>query len=110
MRYLNLFALLLPLAPAMAQTGPGGVGTSTSNVLWLEGNYGVTHASGVVSAWADRSGNSNNALLPTTIPTAQPTLVTASVNGYPSLDFDGTDDQLWVTDCAASTSPPGTFS
>ncbi|MBK9196438.1 MAG: T9SS type A sorting domain-containing protein [Flavobacteriales bacterium] len=101
MRYLNLFALLLPLAPAMAQTGPGGVGTSTSNVLWLDGNYGVTHASGVVSAWADRSGNSNNALLPTTIPTAQPTLVTASVNGYPSLDFDGTDDQLWVTDHAS---------
>ena len=68
MRYLNLFALLLPLAPAMAQTGPGGVGTSTNNVLWLDAGYGVTHLLGAVTIWGDRSGNGNHAYLPALIP------------------------------------------
>lgn len=95
------FALLSIAAPAMpAQTGPGGVGSSTNNVLWLSANYGVTQSGGLVSQWNDRSGNSNHALLPGSIPTAKPSFVASSVNGYPSLDFDGTDDQLWVTDNA----------
>ena len=81
-----------------AQTGPAGVGSSTNNVLWLDANYGITQSGGLVSQWNDRSGNSNHALLPGSIPTAKPTFVSSSVNGYPSLDFDGTDDQLWVSD------------
>lgn len=98
---ISFFALLSIAATAMlAQTGPGGVGSSTNNVLWLDGNYGVTQSSGLVSQWNDRSGNSNHALLPGSIPTAKPSYVASSVNGYPSLDFDGTDDQLWVTDNA----------
>lgn len=95
-----LLALVLLGLHAAAQTGPGGVGSSSNNVLWLDANYGVTHSSNAVTSWADRSGNGNNANLPTTIPTAQPTRVLSSVNGYPSLDFDGTDDQLWVNDHA----------
>ncbi|MBK9273576.1 MAG: hypothetical protein IPM49_03425 [Flavobacteriales bacterium] len=81
-----------------AQTGPGGVGTSATNVLWLRADAGVTHSSGAVSQWNDQSGNANHAVLPGTIPTATPAYVTGSVNGYPSLDFDGSDDQLWVAD------------
>jgi len=85
---------------ATAQTGPGGIGTSANNVLWLSANFGVTQSGGLVSQWNDRSGNNNHALLPGSIPTAKPSYVANSVNGYPSLDFDGTDDQLWVTDNA----------
>ncbi|MBL0043182.1 MAG: hypothetical protein IPP33_01830 [Flavobacteriales bacterium] len=85
---------------AAAQTGPGGVGSSATNVLWLDANKGVTQSGGLVSQWNDRSGNNNHALQPGAIPTAKPAFVASSVNGYPSLDFDGTDDQLWVTDNA----------
>lgn len=101
MRNLVLLTLLIALGQLMAQTGPGGVGTSTNNVLWLDANFGITQASGLVSQWNDRSGNANHALLPGTIPLATPTFVSSSVNGYPSLDFDGADDQLWVTDHAS---------
>lgn len=76
------------------------MGSSSNNVLWLDANYGITQSGGLVSQWNDRSGNSNHALLPGSIPTAKPAFVSTSVNGYPSLDFDGTDDQLWVTDNA----------
>ncbi len=91
----------MAFAPAMAQTGPGGVGTSANNVLWLDANYGVTHLLGAVTIWGDRSGNGNHAYLPSLIPLGTPNLVNNSVNGYPSLDFDGIDDQLWVTDHAS---------
>ena len=94
------FAIAFPLIAA-AQTGPGGIGTSASNVLWLDANSGITQSGGLVSQWNDRSGNSNHALLPGSIPTAKPTFVASSVNGYPSLDLDGIDDQLWVTDHAS---------
>jgi len=84
-----------------AQSGPGGAGASSSNVLWLDANSGITRSGVAVSQWNDRSGNSNHALLPGSIPSANPSFVSGSVNGYPSLDFDGTDDQLWVTDHAS---------
>jgi hypothetical protein len=97
MRVLSLPLFLVTFSVG-AQTGPGGVGSSATNVLWLRADAGVTHSSGAVSQWNDQSGNANHAALPGTIPTATPAYVTASVNGYPSLDFDGIDDQLWVND------------
>lgn len=91
-------AVLLLLSPiAHSQTGPAGVGASSSNVLWLRANTGITQSGGAVTQWNDQSGNNNHAYIPGTIPTAKPAFVASSVNGYPSLDFDGTDDQLWVT-------------
>ncbi|MBK9074264.1 MAG: hypothetical protein IPL77_04650 [Flavobacteriales bacterium] len=100
MRASILVPILCSALNCVAQTGPGGVGTSANNVLWLRADAGVTQSSGAVSQWNDQSGNNNHALLPGTIPTATPTFVVGSVNNYPSLDFDGTDDQLWVTDHA----------
>ncbi|MBP6389898.1 MAG: T9SS type A sorting domain-containing protein [Flavobacteriales bacterium] len=100
MRASILVPILCSALNCVAQTGPGGVGTSANNVLWLRADAGVTQSSGAVSQWNDQSGNNNHALLPGTIPTATPTFLVSSVNNYPSLDFDGTDDQLWVTDHA----------
>ena len=94
-RFLLSTPFLVPLS-SMAQTGPAGVGNSSSNVLWLDANTGVTHLLGSVTTWADRSGNGNNAYLPVSIPLGTPNLLTGSVNGNRSLDFDGVDDQLWV--------------
>lgn len=100
MRLHTLIVLVFLRLLAPAQSGPAGVGSSSTNVLWLDANSGITQSGGLVSQWNDRSGNSNHALLPGSIPTAKPSFVSSSVNGYPSLDFDGTDDQLWVTDHA----------
>jgi hypothetical protein len=81
-----------------AQTGPAGVGGPAGNVLWLRAHDGITLTSGTVSQWRDQSGNNNHAMQPAGMPSARPVPVASSVNGYPSLDFDGTDDQLWVND------------
>ena len=100
MRVILIITALQATTTALAQAGPGGVGTSSSNVIWLDANNGVVHSSNAVSQWSDRSGNANHALLPGSIPSARPTRVPGAVNGYPALGFDGSDDQLWVPDHA----------
>lgn len=93
------FTISLFFSDAFSQTGPGGVGSNTNNKLWLDANKGITLAGSNVSGWSDQSGNSNNAA-----PAAanqRPTFVSSSVNGYPSLDFDGVDDELRVPDNAS---------
>lgn len=82
-----------------AQSGPGGVGSSASNKLWLDANRGVSTSGTSVTAWADQSGAANNSAPPAVA--ARPVLVNASVNGYPSINFDGTDDECRVTDNAS---------
>ncbi|MCE3227858.1 MAG: hypothetical protein K0S32_2409 [Bacteroidetes bacterium] len=84
---------------SMAQTGPGGVGSTTNNKLWLDANRGVTVSSGSVTAWADQSGNAFSAVPSAVI--ARPNFSANQVNGYPSIDFDGTNDELWINDNAA---------
>lgn len=94
----NILSILFFVAAlySSAQSGPGGVGTSSNNVLWLDANSGVSHLLGAVHTWSDRSGNGNHAYLPLTIPLGTPNLVNGAVNGNRALDFDGVDDQLWV--------------
>lgn len=82
-----------------AQTGPGGVGTSATNVLWLAADRGISVTSGAVTNWADQSGNGFNAV--PNAATARPAFVSSSVNGYPSLSFDGANDELWINDNAS---------
>lgn len=81
-----------------SQTGPGGVGSSTTNKLWLDANRGITLAGANVSSWVDQSGNGNTAA--PSGASARPTFVASSVNGFPSLDFDGVNDELLVADNA----------
>lgn len=97
--------LLLPIAfvplYTVAQTGPGGAGNSSTNVLWLRPESGVNLVSGMVTQWSDQSGNGNHAYQPGAIPNSAPAFVSSVVNGYPSLDLDGVNDQLWVNHSAS---------
>ena len=82
-----------------AQTGPGGVGNNTTNVLWLSADNSVNLAGASVVSWNDRSGGINNATSPSVL--ARPTLINAALNGYPIITFDGVNDQLRVPDIGA---------
>lgn len=84
-----------------AQTGPAGVGTAANNVLWLSADAGVNTTGAAVNSWNDRSGNNNHAAFQVGQPARRPSLVAASQNGYPSIDFDGVDDELLVNDAAS---------
>ncbi|MBV6404156.1 MAG: T9SS type A sorting domain-containing protein [Flavobacteriales bacterium] len=99
--FLMTSALVLTVLPACAQTGPGGVGSATSNVLWLSADVGVNTTGTAVDSWNDRSGNNNHAAFQAGFPARRPTLVAASQNGYPSIDFDGVDDELLINDAAS---------
>jgi hypothetical protein len=76
-----------------SQTGPGGVGNSSTNVLWLSADYGVYSDAGVTPAanaanvrqWNDRSGNGKHAV-ETTVG-SQPNYQTSQINGFPVLRF-----------------------
>src|SRR5689334_14409355 len=71
-----------------AQTGPGGVGSSATNVLWLKADAGTstTVNFGAVSQWDDMSGNGNHATQPTS--SQQPLFTTSLINTMPALFFD----------------------
>lgn len=64
--------------------------------LWLKADSGITkHATGLVTAWADQSGQGNNALQADT--TMAPVFSETGLGGKPALHFDGDDDYLNVT-------------
>jgi hypothetical protein len=62
--------------------------------VWLNAGTGVTSSGGSVSAWADQSGNGNNATQAAA--GDQPTLVSsdAAFNGQPVLAFNGSTDYM----------------
>ena len=61
--------------------------------LWLKADAGVTKdANNQISAWADQSGNGNNALQSTL--GNQPLWVGSAVNGKPVVRFDGANDVI----------------
>lgn len=67
---------------------------SPSNIsglsLWLKADAGVTLSGSNVTAWADQSGNGNNA----TARTGNATLVSSVINGKPVLRFDGASNLI----------------
>lgn len=68
------------------QSGPGGVGNSSTNVLWLQANSlsGLNQGDDVLN-WLDQSGNNNSLSQPNVL--LSPTYLTAAVNGLPALRF-----------------------
>lgn len=77
--------------PTFAQNGPGGVGTTVTMGLWLDGDVGITvDGSNHVTQWSDQSGNGNH--IYEGAPGKGPD--TTSYNGHKVLQFnDGVTDQ-----------------
>ncbi len=108
--YLLGLAVIVICAPTqlVAQTGPAGVGTSASNILWLSAEQEMAHTGGFVSAWGDRSGNGLSAVQSTVA--RRPLLQQNVFNGYPALVFDNSQtdpDHLRVPDHPSLSSMSG---
>ena len=73
-----------------AQTGPGGVESTTSNILWLR-SEDITSLvdDDDISSWSDFSGNGNDLSQPT--PTLTPVYKTSILNGFPAVRFEKTN-------------------
>jgi hypothetical protein len=104
MRALLTGILVLLLHTAWAQTGPGGVGNSTNNVLWLSADHAVYVDGGITPAtnnnnvgqWNDRSGNGRHAAHAVT--GERPNFQTGVLNGLPVIRFTAaSNDRLLST-------------
>jgi len=58
--------------------------------LWLKAEKGITLTGQNVNSWLDQSGKGNHITQPTA--TNQPLYKTNSLNGYPAVSFDGSND------------------
>lgn len=88
-RFLSLFpSLVLNSLFSFGQTGPAGVGTSASNVLWLKADAGTSTSTNgaAVSSWTDQSGNGT--VLSQGNTAQQPLFVSSLMNGFPAVEFD----------------------
>lgn len=102
----NIFAVLLLLVSTygFSQTGPGGV--TSNNEIWLIAENNSYTDTGVtlgtnnseIRQWNDVSGNDNSALQNTFA--YRPVLKTNAINGYSTLNFDGSDDRILATGLA----------
>ncbi len=90
--YFLLIGFSFCLTPAFAQTGPGGVGNSSNNIIWLDANRLSYAVDAEVDNFEDFSGNNNHATQATS--SARPSFKQSVINGNSVVDFDGTDDFL----------------
>jgi len=82
--------------------------TISDQILWLKSSDGITKdGSDKVSAWADQSGTGNNLVEATG--SKQPLWVDNQLGGYPSVQFDGTNDRLVKAWAGGTKSQPITY-
>ncbi len=94
---LSIFVFFTVFSNSFSQTGPGGVGNTTNNGLWLRADILALANGDPVSSWNDASGNGNNAIQLTG--GIQPIFNTVgSMNGMPTVQFDGNNDEMAVPD------------
>ncbi|MCK5857574.1 MAG: T9SS type A sorting domain-containing protein [Bacteroidales bacterium] len=79
--------------------GPGGV--TSNNVFWVKANRGIVSSSSNVSQWNDHSGNGSNAIQGTSA--NQPSISNVVRNYNPSVYFDGTNENMGMSDLIPST-------
>jgi hypothetical protein len=80
--------------------GPGGVGSSSNNKIWVSADNGIYNDAGstlaangdAVQEWHDRSGNNYD--LSQTNATFKPTYVTNVVNGKPAMRFNVANNRI----------------
>jgi hypothetical protein len=98
--YLKLIILsifLILSSSLFPQNGPGGVGNSSNNGIWLRADQFNGTTGDPVATWEDQSGNGNNAARAAL--SEQPVYFSSSsLNGQPIIRFDGTNDQLQIAD------------
>jgi hypothetical protein len=76
-----------------AQTGPGGVGSSASNVMWFKAEDLSSLSDGDnITSWIDASGNGNDLTQPNTSFT--PVYKTSILNGFPAVRFEKLNGRL----------------
>jgi hypothetical protein len=98
---LHLYFLLFILNSMNSQTGPGGVGNSNNNPLWLRADVGTSSTinGAPISSWLDQSGNNIN--VTQTVAVQQPSYTANLINGNPAIRFDNTsttNDKLFAPD------------
>ncbi|MFK8039197.1 MAG: T9SS type A sorting domain-containing protein [Crocinitomicaceae bacterium] len=85
--------ILLSSFRLIAQTGPGGIGNSTSNILWLRSDAISGLIDGdTITTWVDSSGNDNDFSQP--VVALKPEYTANSVNGFPSVNFNVANSRL----------------
>lgn len=89
---IGTFALSICTINSFSQTGPGGVGTSTSNQVWLDAHSMGFPDGALVGSMPDLSGNGANFVQGASL--RQPTYNVAGISGIPSISFDGINDVL----------------
>ena len=86
-RALLLLGAMVGAVGVLAQTGPGGVGDSASNILWLSADNITGLADGNdITTWTDGSGNSNDLSQPDA--NFKPIYKTNILNGLPAVRFN----------------------
>lgn len=79
-------------SPALAQTGPGGVGSSADNAMWYDLNIlGLANGAGIQTL-TDRSGNGND--LTQNNNSRRPTYATNQLNGKAVMTMDGSNQRF----------------
>lgn len=77
-----------------AQTGPAGVGSSTSNILWLKVDEITGYNNGDdLATWADFSGNGNDLSQPE-VALYAPNYITNELNGLPVVRFTKSNGRI----------------
>ncbi len=104
-----VFLLFVSTSIVNAQTGPGGVGDATNNVLWLDANHMVFSDAGVTPAtnnanvrqWNDKSGNGKNAVQATV--GNRPNYIENAINGYPAIRYTKANNDRLVSSGVSNT-------
>ncbi len=92
---------------SIGQTGPGGVGNSTNNVVWLDA-HALNFSDGTpIAIWNDHSGNTNN--FSQAASTQRPLYNSTGIGGVSSLTFDGFNDIMESSSIAALESANVTY-
>lgn len=93
-----------------AQTGPAGVGNTSTNIVWLKADAGSSTAvnGNAVSQWNDQSGNGNNVSQATAAwrPLYR-TTVSGALNGMPAMEFDNDPANYDFLTCADNATLSG---
>lgn len=90
--FVTIILIFLSIS-VFAQTGPGGVGSQSNNILWVKSDSLTGFSNGdSIDTWRDVSGNSNH--LTQSTGDYQPVYVTNSKNGFAGVKFQTSNNRL----------------